>query len=98
MKLASRISQIAVLIVLVVGVSFAQTDRKPRVFVLPSDSWSLPRTLPGGGLIGDFLLGARGGASPQTAEIIKTFGERCKESVVNLSRDNAEDVWEFVLT
>ncbi len=71
-------------------VVLSQDEPKPRVFVIQSDTWSLPRTFPGDGLIPDFLLGSRGGGSPQTAEIMKTFGERCKESIVNISREKAD--------
>lgn len=34
----------------------------------------------------------RGGSSPQTVEIIKTFGERCPEVIVSNDRDKASYV------
>lgn len=53
-----------------------QGQDKPRVFVAESSSWE--------------VKGVTGGARPQTAEIIKTFGERCKECVVNMNKDRAD--------
>jgi hypothetical protein len=58
---------------------FAQ--EKPRVFVTDSQSWSMSGG--GGGTRGGFGGGVSGGARPQTAEIIKTFGERCPNAMTN---------------
>ena len=54
---------------------------KPRIFVTDSDSWQTHGG--GGGAGGAFGGGSAGGASPQTAEIVKTFGQRCPNVVVN---------------
>jgi hypothetical protein len=61
---------------------------KPRVFISDSQSWevgSVSAGGPGGG-------GSRsaGGARPQTAEIIKTFGERCPQVVTNNIQTKAD--------
>ncbi len=74
-----RITICVVLVVLcVVSVGAAQN---PRIYVTDSKSWEV-----GGGFGGtdDAFGGASGGgARPQTAEIIKTFGQRCPQVTVN---------------
>ena len=54
---------------------------KARVFITDSQSWEVAGG--GGGSSSGFGGGSHGGARPQTAEIIKTFGERCPDVVVN---------------
>lgn len=54
---------------------------KARVFITDSQSWEMAGG--GGGTGGTYGSGVSGGARPQTAEIIKTFGERCPEVKVN---------------
>jgi hypothetical protein len=51
------------------------------VFITDSQSWEVAGA--GGGTPGGFGGASHGGARPQTAEIIKTFGERCPDVVVN---------------
>ncbi len=70
------------------GSAFAQenskapsTSEKARVFITDSESWSVAAQSGGAG--GAFGGTMSGGARPQTAEIIKTFGERCPEVTVN---------------
>jgi hypothetical protein len=65
-----------------------ETERKLRVFVTESDSWSTS----GGGIgTSDFIFGSgSGGARPQTAEIIKTFRERCPEVTVTINKERAD--------
>jgi PEGA domain len=67
--------------VLCLGAALAQDSSKPRVFITDSQSWEVggysAGTSGGGGSV------SHGGARPQTAEIIKTFGERCPELKVN---------------
>jgi hypothetical protein len=46
----------------------------------------------GGGSSSGFGGATKGGARPQTAEIIKTFGERCPDVVVNNKQDKADYV------
>src|SRR2546425_13268288 len=55
-------------------------ETKPRLFVTDSTSWEATRG---------------GGARPQTAEIIKTFGERCPQVVVNNQKEKADFVVVF---
>jgi PKD repeat protein len=52
-----------------------------RVFITDSQSWEVGGGA--GGSAGTFGAESHGGARPQTAEIIKTFGERCPEVVTN---------------
>ena len=67
----------------------AQTgSEKARVFITDSQSWQV--TGNSGGANGAGGGHMSGGARPQTAEIIKTFGERCKEVVVNNKQDKAD--------
>ena len=54
---------------------------KARVFITDSQSWDIAGY--GGGAGGAGGSSTRGGARPQTAEIIKTFGERCPQVLVN---------------
>jgi len=54
---------------------------KARVFVTDSQSWEMAGG--GGGAGGAYGSSVSGGARPQTAEIIKTFGERCPGVMVN---------------
>ena len=61
---------------------------KPRVFVTESQSWETKGRGGGGG--GIFLSHSSGGARPQTAEIIKTFGERCPDVTVNNREEMAD--------
>src|SRR5271170_2046253 len=64
---------------------------KPRVFVTDSNSWSVHSAAAGSN--GSFGASSSGGAQPQTAEIIKTFGQRCPEVTVN----NRVDVSNYVV-
>ena len=61
---------------------------KPRVFITDSQSWEMEGSAGGGN--GGFAAQTHGGARPQTAEIIKTFGQRCPEVVVNNKQDIAD--------
>jgi hypothetical protein len=54
---------------------------KPRVFITDSNSWSTQGAA--GGSAGAFAASSSGGARPQTAEVIKTFGQRCPQVIVN---------------
>jgi hypothetical protein len=54
---------------------------KPRIYVTDSNSWSTHGSA--GGSNGSFGATSSGGARPQTAEIIKTFGQRCPQVTVN---------------
>lgn len=54
---------------------------KARVFITDSQSWEMSGA--SGGSAAGFGGSVRGGARPQTAEIIKTFGQRCPDVMVN---------------
>ena len=64
---------------------------KPRVFITDSESWEVKGS--SGGVGGAFGSQSHGGARPQTAEIIKTFGERCPGVLIN----NRQDVADYVV-
>jgi len=61
---------------------------KPRVFITDSQSWEMESNA--AGTNGTFAGHSAGGARPQTAEIIKTFGERCPGVMVNNMRGKAD--------
>ncbi len=63
-------------------------ESKPRIFITDSTSWEIAGAAGGSG--GTFASEVHGGARPQTAEIIKTFGERCPEVVVNNKQEKAD--------
>jgi hypothetical protein len=65
-------------------------DQRPRVFITDSQSWEVVGSAAGSG--GTFASRTQGGARPQTAEIIKTFGERCQQVVVNNKQERADYV------
>jgi PEGA domain len=66
------------------------TGNRPRVFITDSKSWEMSGG--GGGTSDGFGGASRGGARPQTAEIIKTFGERCPDVIVNNKQEKADYV------
>src|SRR5882724_4463590 len=68
----------------------AQGQQKARVFISDSQSWQMSGSA--GGSNGTFAAHSNGGARPQTGEIIKTFGERCPDVVVNNKADRADYV------
>src|SRR4051812_12093774 len=62
----------------------------PRVFVTDSSSWEV-----GGGAATVDGVGAGtggGGARPQTAEIIKTFNQRCPNVIITSRKEKADYV------
>jgi len=61
-----------------------------RVFITDSESWSVAGSSGGAG--GAYGGSMAGGARPQAAEIIKTFGERCPEVKVNNKQERADYV------
>ena len=61
---------------------------KPRVFITDSQSWEISGA--SGGANGASGGTVKGGARPQTGEIIKTFGERCPQAIVNNKQDKAD--------
>lgn len=65
----------------------SQEDGKPRVYVSNSQSWLISGGF--GAHAGTAAGATRGGSSPQTVEVIKTFGQRCPQVIVTNNRDNA---------
>jgi len=65
-------------------------QEKARVFVTDSKSWEISGH--SGGSSGAFGGETHGGARPQTAEIIKTFGEKCREVTVTMKQEKANYV------
>jgi hypothetical protein len=84
----------SLLISLLLIPSVAQTTTpggpKPRVFISDSQSWEMSGNA--GGSNETFAADSAGGARPQTAEIVKTFGERCPDVIVNNKPDKADYV------
>jgi hypothetical protein len=66
------------------------TQDKARVFITDSQSWEVRGA--GGGTSAGFGGETHGGARPQTAEIVKTFGERCPQVVTNNIQVNTDYV------
>jgi PEGA domain len=86
---------VAMLTMMLLALSSARAQgpasaERPRVFISDSQSWEMSGSAGGSG--GTFAAHSRGGARPQTAEIIKTFGERCPEVVVNNRLEKADYV------
>jgi len=82
-------------LMLVGGVVLAATiwsaaAEKPRVYITDSKSWEIGAGV--GGTADGFGGAARGGDRPQTAEIIKTFGDRCPAVIVNNKQEKADYV------
>ena len=92
MKTLSRLSLLCLFPLLSLCAALAQENsktpadsEKARVFITDSQSWSIAGQSGGaGGAFGGGYGGTMaGGARPQTAEIIKTFGERCPQVITN---------------
>jgi len=82
------------LLVLATASLLAQTNSnnigRARVYVTDSKSWEIGAAV--GGSSGGFGGAGAGGDRPQTAEIIKTFGERCPDVIVNNKQERADYV------
>jgi hypothetical protein len=81
------------------SIAYAQSDNasapvpsanRPRVFITDSQSWETRGGAGGGN--GAFGASSSGGARPQTAEIIKTFGQKCPSVTVNNIQSRANYV------
>jgi len=86
-----KISMLVLLSVVTLSFSVsAFQDKKPRVFITDSKSWEASGGFSSNsnGIGGGFS----GGARPQTAEIIKTFNERCDDCIVTMKLDKADYV------
>jgi hypothetical protein len=66
------------------------SPEKARVFITDSQSWETHGA--GGGSAAGFGGASSGGARPQTAEIIKTFGERCPQVTANNIQERTDYV------
>jgi hypothetical protein len=75
------------LLIVASGISALAAER-PRVFITDSKSWEISGGV--GGSSDAFGGSTKGGARPQTAEIIKTFGERCPTVIVNNKQEMAD--------
>ncbi len=77
-----------IVLVVVLLACVACAADKPRVFITDSDSWQVS----GGAAASEGAFGAsvKGGARPQTAEIIKTFSQRCPAVTITLNREKAD--------
>jgi len=69
--------------------SLGAAVEKPRVYVSDSRSWQVSSGV--GGTADGFGGAGSGGDRPQTAEIIKTFNERCPAVTIN-NKDKADYV------
>jgi PEGA domain len=69
---------------------YTSSSSARRVFVTDSNSWSMSGGF--GGSSGGFAGGVSGGARPQTAEVIKTFRNKCPGVVVTINRNEADFV------
>jgi hypothetical protein len=76
--------------VVLAATTLSAAAEKPRAYITDSKSWELNGGV--GGTADGFGGAARGGARPQTAEIIKTFGERCPVVIVNNKQEKADYV------
>jgi PEGA domain len=68
----------------------SDSSDKPRVFITDSQSWEYVSNAGGGA--GAFASHGSGGARPQTAEIVKTFGERCPQVITNNKLEKSDYV------
>ena len=73
---------------LIVNAALTFGEDKPKVFITDSQSWEVSGHA--GGANGAFGAETHGGARPQTAEIIKTFGERCPQVTINNLQTKAD--------
>lgn len=80
----------SILLALVMAWACTAFAEKPRVFITDSKSWEIAGG--GGGSSSGFGGATRGGARPQTAEIIKTFEARCPGVVPNNKQEKADYV------
>jgi hypothetical protein len=81
---------ISLCLVLFTFLATQEEKSKPRVFITDSQSWEMA-----GGFAAskDAASGQlRGGARPQTAEIVKTFGGKCDAVIVTMKSESADYV------
>ena len=80
--------------ILLVIVSASGLMAQTRIYVTDSNSWETSGGFTGVATPGAAAMSGRfsGGARGQTVEIIKTFGERCKEVTVTMDKAKADYV------
>ncbi|HEY7544464.1 MAG TPA: hypothetical protein VID27_06265 [Blastocatellia bacterium] len=83
-----KLMRVALIVFLIAGSLMAQEKTKPRIFVTDSKSWEVSGGF--GGNRDAIGGGSSGGARPQTAEIVKTFNERCPTCVITLNKEKAD--------
>jgi hypothetical protein len=88
--MALRSFAIVVTCVVFVVPSQEKAAPKPRVFVTDSKSWETAGVFVANSNGGVGV--SRGGARPQTAEIIKTVGDQCPDVMVTLRQASADFV------
>jgi hypothetical protein len=64
-----------------------ESGSKPRVYITDSNSWEISGAFGTSGGSGGGAFA--GGARPQTAEIIRTFNQRCSEVTVTFDKSKA---------
>ncbi len=84
-----RVYFVLVVAMLLTAVAVFAGDN-PRVYITDSKSWEVGSG--GAGVNDTFGTSGSGGARPQTAEIIKTFNQRCPNAIINERRDKADYV------
>ena len=78
--------KLALFVLALMAVAAAQ--EKQRLFVTDSQSWEIAG---GFGATNGIAAGAvKGGARPQTVEVIKTFSERCPSVIVTMDKSKAD--------
>jgi hypothetical protein len=65
-------------------------DAKVRVFIADSSSWQISGGFGSG--LDAAAGGVSGGARPQTAEIMRTFAQRCPSMTVTMKKESADYV------
>lgn len=90
MRAVINVAVLSLLLIPAAAQTSTSDSPKARVFITDSQSWQM--TGNSGGSSDGFGGHMSGGARPQTAEIIKTFGERCSQVVVNNKQDKADYV------
>lgn len=88
MRLVLKFLVLSLLVLPAAAQTSTDSEQKARVFITDSQSWQVSGN--SGGYGGAFGGHTSGGARPQTAEIVKTFGERCPQVVTNNKQDKAD--------
>jgi PEGA domain len=90
MRSVIKFAALSLLLIPAAAQTSTSDAQRARVFITDSQSWQM--TGNSGGSNNGFASHSSGGARPQTAEIIKTFGDRCSQVVVNNKQDKADYV------